>query len=135
MHGPCLDLPHRTYIYHVISFYCSFNLLQHVVSYYLLQGYDTLVGEQFSTDLKQRIALARAAMHDPKILIIDDITSYQVKDICDNRIMTDTLRRVMAGRTNIILSQRLPIIQYANIIHVLQVISMIIALIIRSNVE
>jgi ATP-binding cassette subfamily B protein len=99
----------------------------------LPQGYDTLVGEQFSTDLKQRIAFARAAMRDPKILIIDDITSYQAMDIHDNRILTDTLRKVMAGRTTIILSQRLPIIQHANIIHVLQVISMIIA-VIRSNV-
>jgi ATP-binding cassette subfamily B protein len=93
----------------------------------LPQGYDTLVEEQFSTDLKQRIALARAAMRDPKILIIEDIT-YQAMDIHDNRIMTHTLRKVMAGRTNIILSQRLPIIQHANIIYVLQVISMIITL-------
>jgi ATP-binding cassette subfamily B protein len=93
-----------------------------------------MVGEQFPRDLKQRIALARAAMCDPKILIIDDITSGYDMDIHDKRIMTETLRKVMAGRTNIILSQRLPIIQHADIIHVLQVNSMMIALIIRINV-
>jgi ABC-type multidrug transport system fused ATPase/permease subunit len=103
------------------------------VSYHLLQGYDTLVGEQFSTDLKQRIALARTAMRDPKVLIIDDITSHHVMDILDNQMLINILRKVMAGRTTIVLSQRLPIIQHANIIHVLQVISMIIALLTRIN--
>lgn len=52
-------------------------------------------------------------------------------DIQDNRILIDTLREVIAGHTNIILSQKLPIIQLANIIHVLQVISMMISPIIR----
>lgn len=52
-------------------------------------------------------------------------------DTEDNRILIDNLREVMAGRTNIILSQKLPIIQHANIIHVLQVMTMMTALIIR----
>lgn len=78
------------------------------------------------------MALARAAMRDPKILIIDDITSNHVMDTQNNRILIETLREVMAGRTNIILSQKLPIIQHANIIHVLQVINIKIAPIIRT---
>jgi ABC-type multidrug transport system fused ATPase/permease subunit len=93
------------------------------MSHHLLQGYDTLVGEQFSTDLKQRIAMARTVIHDPRILIIDDITSHHVTEIQDNQQLIDTFRKVMADRTTIILSQRLPIIQHANTIHVLEVIS------------
>jgi ABC-type multidrug transport system fused ATPase/permease subunit len=83
-----------------------------------------MVGEQFSTDLKQRIALARAVIHNPRILIIDDITSHRVTDIQSNQKLIDTFHKVMADCTIIILSQQLPIIQHANIIHVLQVISM-----------
>jgi ABC-type multidrug transport system fused ATPase/permease subunit len=93
------------------------------MSHHLLQGYDTLVGEQFSTDLKQRIAMARTVIRDPRILIIDDITSHHVTEIQVNQQLTDTFRKVMADRTTIILSQRLPIIQHANTIHVLEVIS------------
>ncbi|KAJ4430902.1 hypothetical protein ANN_19494 [Periplaneta americana] len=84
-------------------------------------GYDTPVGEQFSTDLKQRIALARLAIHDPNIVVIDDITSHHAIDIEGNRTLIDAFRKVMEGRTTIVLSQRHSIIQHANTIHVLEV--------------
>ncbi|XP_069679391.1 phosphatidylcholine translocator ABCB4-like isoform X2 [Periplaneta americana] len=83
-------------------------------------GYDTPVGEQFSTDLKQRIALARLAIHDPNIVVIDDITSQHAIVIEGNRTLIDAFRKVMEGRTTIVLSQRHSIIQHANTIHVLE---------------
>ena len=83
-------------------------------------GYDTVVGEQgltLSGGQRQRIALARALITDPRILILDDATSA-----IDARVeaeIHDTLRRVMAGRTTLLIAHRRSTLQLADRIAVL----------------
>ncbi len=73
----------------------------------LPDGYDTLVGERgftLSGGQRQRIALARALLTDPRILLLDDATSS-----VDARIEEEihaTLRKVMAGRTTLLVAHR-----------------------------
>ena len=70
-------------------------------------GYDTEVGERglsLSGGQRQRVALARAVIRDPRILILDDATS-SVDAVVEAEIQA-ALRRVMEGRTTIIVAQR-----------------------------
>ena len=73
----------------------------------LPDGYDTIVGERgltLSGGQRQRIALARALLSDPRILILDDATSA-----VDAKVESDiqaTLRRVMQGRTTLLVAHR-----------------------------
>ncbi|KAJ9598305.1 hypothetical protein L9F63_010983, partial [Diploptera punctata] len=85
-------------------------------------GYDTLVGENFAVDLKQRIVLARTAIRNPTILIIDDITSQHTVDIQGNRSLIEAFHKVMDSCTTVVFSQRLPIIQHANKICILEIL-------------
>ncbi len=86
----------------------------------LADGYDTTVGEQgltLSGGQRQRVALARALITDPRILILDDATSA-----VDARIEADihaTLRRVMAGRTTLLIAHRRSTLALADRIAVL----------------
>ena len=86
----------------------------------LPQGYDTVIGEQgltLSGGQRQRVALARALITDPAILVLDDATSA-----VDPRVeaqIHETLRRVMAGRTTILIAHRRSTLQLANKIAVL----------------
>ncbi|GAA2044433.1 ABC transporter ATP-binding protein [Catenulispora yoronensis] len=83
-------------------------------------GYDTVVGEQgltLSGGQRQRIALARALITDPRVLILDDATSA-----VDARVeaeIHDTLRRVMAGRTTVLIAHRRSTLALADRIAVL----------------
>ena len=86
----------------------------------LPDGYDTVIGEQglsLSGGQRQRIALARALLTDPRILVLDDATSS-----IDPRMeaeIHDTLRRVMRGRTTLLIAHRRSTLQLADRIAVL----------------
>jgi len=81
----------------------------------LPDGYDTVVGEQgfsLSGGQRQRLAIARAILIRPRVLILDDATS-SVDASMEQEIRT-ALRRVMEGRTTIIISHRLSTIALAD---------------------
>jgi ATP-binding cassette subfamily B protein len=81
----------------------------------LPEGYETIVGEQgfsLSGGQRQRIAIARAILIRPRVLILDDATS-SVDARMEEEIRT-ALRRVMEGRTTIIISHRLSTIALAD---------------------
>ncbi len=73
----------------------------------LPNGYQTVVGEQgltLSGGQRQRVALARALLSDPQILLLDDATSA-----VDARIeaeIHETLRKIMRGRTTLLVAHR-----------------------------
>ena len=86
----------------------------------LPDGYDTVVGEQgltLSGGQRQRVALARALITDPAILVLDDATSA-----IDARVEAQihaTLRKVMAGRTTLLIAHRRSTLELADQIAVL----------------
>jgi ATP-binding cassette subfamily B protein len=73
----------------------------------LPNGYDTVIGEQgltLSGGQRQRVSLARALITDPSILILDDATS--AIDATIEAQIHATLRKVMAGRTTVLIAHR-----------------------------
>jgi ATP-binding cassette subfamily B protein len=86
----------------------------------LPDGYDTVIGEQgltLSGGQRQRVALARALITDPAILVLDDATS--AIDAQVEAQIHATLRRVMAGRTTLLIAHRRSTLQLADKIAVL----------------
>ncbi len=83
-------------------------------------GYDTMVGERgvrFSAGERQRLAIARAILKDPRILILDEATSSL--DTASERLVQQALIPLRAGRTTIIIAHRLSTVRDADAIVVM----------------
>ena len=81
----------------------------------LPEGYDTPVGERggnLSAGQRQLICLTRAILANPPILILDEATSNV--DTNTERIMQQSLRRLVQGRTCIIIAHRLSTVTNAD---------------------
>jgi ATP-binding cassette, subfamily B, bacterial len=83
-------------------------------------GYDTIVGERgyrLSGGEKQRLAIARVLLHDPRILILDEATS--ALDTASEREVQKALDTLMGSRTTIAIAHRLSTIVNADVINVI----------------
>ena len=94
---------------------CCADMLQK-----LPQGYDTVLtgaGENISQGQRQLLAIARAFVADPKILILDEATANV--DTRTEKAIQDAMQRVMQNRTSIVIAHRLSTIRDSDLIVVM----------------
>ena len=87
----------------------------------LLQGYDTVLtgsGANISQGQRQLLAIARAFVADPKILILDESTSNV--DTRTEKAIQDAMHSIMQGRTSIVIAHRLSTIRDSDLIVVME---------------
>jgi len=87
----------------------------------LPNGYDTVIGQRgvtLSGGQRQRVALARAFLSDPRVLVLDDSTS--AIDSATEEEIQHAIRRIQAGRTTLLITHRLSMIRWADVILVLE---------------
>lgn len=87
----------------------------------LPEGYDTVVGNRgyrLSGGEKQRVAIARVLLKNPRILVLDEATSSL--DSQSEALIQDALERIMYGRTSLVIAHRLSTVLAADVILVLE---------------
>jgi len=98
---------------------CAAANIHHFIAN-LPDGYNTVVGERgyrLSGGEKQRVALARVILKNPRILVLDEATSNL--DSQSEALIQEALERIMQGRTSLVIAHRLSTILAADMILVM----------------